>query len=85
MVLEIIMDLISERSAFDKEEIKIEISNNVYSEIQEYYSRAALDDISHFFEESSIIIFYKDNEWKQSRIEIKSGENISNLFVKKIV
>ncbi|HAT6349350.1 TPA: hypothetical protein ACVNTL_002183 [Legionella pneumophila] len=65
------MALISARKAPDTEKIKIEISKDIYSEIKEYCLWAGIDNISHFFEESSMLIFSKDKEWKQHRKEKK--------------
>jgi hypothetical protein len=65
------MALISAKITPEKEKIKIEISKDIYSEIKEYCSWAGIDDISHFFEESSVMIFAKDKEWKQHRKEKK--------------
>lgn len=61
------MALINARKTPEKEKIKIEISKDIYSEIKEYCSWVVIDDISHFFEESSMMIFSKDKEWKQSK------------------
>lgn len=61
------MALINARKTPEKEKIKIEISKDIYSEIKEYCSWVGIDDISHFFEESSMMIFSKDKEWKQSK------------------
>lgn len=63
------MALISAKKAPETEKIKIEISKHIYLEIKEYCSWAGIDDISHFFEESSIMIFAKDKEWKHHRKE----------------
>ncbi|SFM08056.1 hypothetical protein [Legionella jamestowniensis] len=65
------MALINARKTPEKEKIKIEISKEIYSEIKEYCSWAGIDDISYFFEDSSIMIFSKDKEWKQHRKEKK--------------
>ncbi|CZG72522.1 TPA: hypothetical protein JBE10_15975 [Legionella pneumophila subsp. pneumophila] len=67
------MALISAKKAPEKEKIKIEISKEIYSEIKEYCSWVGIDDISYFFEESSIMIFSKDKEWKQHRKEKKQA------------
>ncbi|HIF0232306.1 TPA: hypothetical protein ACXYK5_002224 [Legionella pneumophila] len=66
------MALINAKKTPEKEKIKIEISKDIYSEIKEYCSWAGIDDISHFFEESSMMIFSKDKEWKQHQKEKKS-------------
>lgn len=65
------MALIAAKKITDKEKIKLEISKDIYSEIKEYCSWAGIDNISHFFEESSIMIFSKDKEWKQHKKEKK--------------
>ncbi|WP_298624821.1 hypothetical protein [uncultured Legionella sp.] len=66
------MALINARKTPEKEKIKIEISKDIYAEIKEYCSWVGIDDISHFFEESSMMIFSKDKEWKQHQKEKKS-------------
>jgi len=65
------MALISAKITPEKEKIKIEITKDIYSEIKAYCSWAGIDDISHFLEESSVMIFAKDKEWKQHRREKK--------------
>lgn len=65
------MALISARKSPETEKIKIGINKNIYSEIKDYCLWAGIDDISHFFEEASIMIFSKDKEWKQHRKEKK--------------
>ncbi|HAT3877935.1 TPA: hypothetical protein I8669_002769 [Legionella pneumophila] len=67
------MALINARKTPEKEKIKIEINKEIYAEIKEYCSWAGIDDISHFFEESSIMIFSKDKEWKRHRKEKKQA------------
>ncbi|WP_241652528.1 hypothetical protein, partial [Legionella pneumophila] len=73
LILENAMALISAKKAPEKEKIKIEISKEIYSEIKEYCSWVGIDNISYFFEESSIMIFSKDKEWKQHRKEKKQA------------
>ncbi len=73
LILENTMALISAKKTPEKEKIKIEISKDIYSEIKEYCSWVGIDDISYFFEESSIMIFSKDKEWKQHRKEKKQA------------
>ncbi|CZP44340.1 hypothetical protein [Legionella pneumophila] len=68
------MALINARKTPEKEKIKIEMSKEIYSEIKEYCSWAGIDDISYFLEESSIMIFSKDKEWKQHRKEKKTDD-----------
>lgn len=65
------MALINARKTPEKEKIKIEISKDIYSEIKEYCSWVGIDDISHFFEELSMMIFSKDKEWKQHQKDRK--------------
>ncbi|ARM35565.1 hypothetical protein B0B39_18705 (plasmid) [Legionella longbeachae] len=67
------MALISAKKTPEKEKIKIEISKEIYSEIKEYCLWVGIDDISYFFEESSIMIFSKDKKWKQHRKEKKQA------------
>lgn len=73
LILENTMALISAKKTPEKEKIKIEISKEIYSEIKEYCLWVGIDDISYFFEESSIMIFSKDKEWKQHRKEKKQA------------
>jgi hypothetical protein len=63
------MALISAKITPEKEKIKIEITKDIYSEIKAYCLWVGIDDISHFFEESSVMIFAKDKEWKQHKKE----------------
>ncbi len=73
LILDNTMALISAKKTPEKEKIKIEISKEIYSEIKEYCLWVGIDDISYFFEESSIMIFSKDKEWKQHRKEKKQA------------
>lgn len=72
------MALITARKVQDKEKLKIEINQDIYSEIQSYCSWAGIDDLNHFFEEAASFVFSKDKDWKaqKSKSSKKEGADL---------
>jgi uncharacterized protein YydD (DUF2326 family) len=59
------MALITEKKISNKEKIKLEIDQEIYSEINKYCTWSGVSDITHFFEEAARIVFSKDGDWKK--------------------
>lgn len=59
------MAIIKEKRLNQKERIKLEIDQEIYSEINNYCERANISNIEHFFEEAARFVFSKDVDWKK--------------------
>lgn len=61
------MALIQAKSAHKTEKVKLDIREDILSEIQEYCAWAGIDNLNFFIEEAAQFIFAKDTDWKRYR------------------
>ena len=59
------MALITAKKPTNKEKIKLEIDQELYSKINKYCEWVGISNIDHFFEEAATYIFSKDKEWNK--------------------
>lgn len=59
------MALIQAKSAHKTEKVKLDIREDILSEIQEYCSWAGIDNLNFFIEEAAQFVFAKDTDWKR--------------------
>lgn len=61
------MALIQSKPKTKKIKHKIEISEDILSEIKSYMDFAKIDSIDHFLAEAACFVFSKDSEWKKHK------------------
>jgi hypothetical protein len=59
------MALITAKKISDKEKIKLEIDQEIYSKINKYCEWVGISNIDHFFEQAATYIFLKDKDWNK--------------------
>lgn len=69
------MALISKARVNQKEKIKLELSSEVFNQIEAYCAWSQIEDISFFIEEAACYIFSKDKEWKAHQKQAEKAKN----------
>lgn len=57
------MPIIKSKTVQEKKNIKVQISQDIHSEILNYMEWAGIDDINYFIEEAAQVVFTKDRDW----------------------
>ena len=65
------MALIERKKEIQKDRVKIEMSSEILSKIDEYMKWADIDDLGYFLEESAMLVFKSDRDWKKHQKQSK--------------